>query len=466
MLGGIRLRPKHSKSSYRDDDGMLPAPASFRSTKSAKRNLLGLVVVVLVLVWFFDPLSLFARTSTVSHYSPPHSPGAKQLVASNSKYIYPPIEHAPTLKELGIAKLFKETRARDKYVPEVEKTVFQSLNVDDDPDPAKQKAKEENDNLISITARAINAFKNQEKVVYRPKSNKNYPKVIIVTAVDFDKFSLDYLAKIVQNRVNYAHQQNYGVYVRWYQEFVPVMNSIQFINVEERARWVRLYCLRAAMFAFPEAEWFWYLDQDALVANTNVDVVDYLLNDEKISAAALRELSVIPPNGLIKTYKNLQSENVRFIFTQSDTKIETNSFMVKNDVIGRAMIDFWGDQLFLGYNNFPHGPDSALTHILQWHPFLLSKTVIVPARMINSLHPPQPISEDAKATDHIHHFKGDVVVQWSNAKTPKEAEQILAKYVTVDTKQKNSNVEKEQQAKQQNKQDPASKPVKEKGKQL
>ena len=42
---------------------------------------------------------------------------------------------------------------------------------------------------------------------------------MIVTAVDFNKYSLDGLTKIVQNRVDYAHLQNYGVYVRWSEEF-------------------------------------------------------------------------------------------------------------------------------------------------------------------------------------------------------------------------------------------------------
>ena len=50
------------------------------------------------------------------------------------------------------------------------------------------------------------------------------------------------------------------------------------------------------------------------------------------------------------------------------------------------MLDIWGDNLYLNYPNFPYGPDSALTHILQWHPFILSKTTIVPTKTISASH--------------------------------------------------------------------------------
>lgn len=433
MLGGIRLRPKSARSSSRDGHGYLPAPASFRRIKLSKSNLLGLLLLAAVLIWLVKPISLFSTKHPSPVYPPLHPHSSLHTIPSTSKFIYPPIEDAPALKKLGVASLFKEIRVRDSNIPEVEKTIYQSLNVDDDPNPIKQKLLEEDQNLKLHAARLKNAFKNQEKVVYKPKSKSNYPKVIIVTAVDYEMYEMDYLAKIVQNRVNYAHHRNYGVYVRWYQEFVPIMNSIQFLSAKERAKWVRLYCLRAAMFAFPEAEWFWYLDQDGLIANLKVDMFDYLLNKENLNAAALREQPVIPPHGFIKTYKSLQPENVKLVFTQSETQLETNSFIVRNDVIGKGIIDIWSDQLYLNYNNFPHGPDSAITHILQWHPFILSKSVIVPARMINSAHSQETLPEEAETSDNVHYFPGDLVVQWALL-SPSEGEDILSRYSST-TKQ-------------------------------
>ena len=163
------------------------------------------------------------------------------------------------------------------------------------------------------------------------------------------------------------------------------------------------------MFAFPEAEWFWYFDEDGLIQNMHTDLTSHLLNKKVLNSVILKERPIIPPNGLIKTYKNIQTENVKLIFIQFDNQIQTNSFIVKNDEVGRAIIDFWTDKLNLNYNNFPHGPDSALAHILQWHPFILSKAAIVPTRLLSSIHSDQ---ENAQSKDNTLYSNGDLTVQW------------------------------------------------------
>lgn len=429
MLGGIKFRPKSSKSGVVDSSGSLPAPATFRNIKSAKGNRVGALVLFCILLWFLNPFSLLLRLSGPGKYTKPHPYSSKEIRKSASKYIYPPIEDAPTLKSMGISQLFRETKKPDPNVPGLDLTVIESLNVLDDPNPAKQKQKEEADNLISVTNRARNAFKNQDKVVYYPKNRKAYPKVVIVTAIDFEKYSMDSLAAIVQNRVNYAHEQGYGLYVRWYQEFAAIMNSKSFHTDKERSKWARIYCLRSAMFAFPEAEWFWYLDQNGMVMNQRIDILKLLLNKKALQNNILREKSIIPPDGLIKTYKNLQPENVRLILTQSDSMLVTNSFIVKNDVVGRAIVDFWGDKLNLNYNNFPFGPDSVMTHILQWHPFILSKTAIIPSRLINSVHTAQSLDMAKKSTDKVHYFPGDLAVQWECVGT--ECDSIVKRYTAL-----------------------------------
>lgn len=427
MLQGMRFRPKGTAGGRQNSYEFLPVPATFKRISPGTPNKLLLVVVAVFVLWLFNPLAFIWRFTTAApHYPPSHPYGSKHVVESQSRFIYPPIEDADILRKIDINSLFHEVTNPNPGVYQESKRL-RSLNDLDDRDPAKQRIKEDTENAQSEEARARNFFKNQEKVVFRPKSLKNYPKVVIVTAVDYTKYEMLSLAKIVQNRVNYAHHQNYGVYVRWYQEFVPEMYSFDYLSDKERAKWVRLFCLQAAMFAFPEAQWFWYLDQDALVMNQKVDLERYLLNADTLRGAILRECSVIPPDGLIKTYKNMQPENVKLLFTQSDHKIETNSFIVKNDEIGRAAVDAWTDKLFMSYNNFPYGPDSAITHILQWHPYVLSKSAIISARTMNSFHSKKSESE-LSPDDHMHYHTGDLVAQWSKCTTSEDCEAALKKY--------------------------------------
>lgn len=425
MLANMRFRPK---SRAARDQGYLPVPATFQRIR-LPRSRAGFVLLAVVLLWFFTPFSrLLSRTTTPTYpkgrpFSSPH------ILESTSKYIYPPIEDAPLLKGMGRGRLVKEIRVRDANVPEVEISVIHHLSLEDDPDPVAQKQKEEAENVLSDEFRARNKFKNQDRVVFRPKLTALYPKAVIVTTVDYEKYSLEGLTKIVQNRVNYAHKQDFGVYVRWKQEFMPQMNSVTFLNDAERTKWVRLLCLRAAMFAFPEAEWFWFLDEDGLIMNLNVNLIDYILKPEALGPALLRERPVIPPNGVIKTYKNIRPELVRLVFTQSESKLETNSFLVKNDEVGRGILDIWTDKLFVNYNNFPYGPDSAISHIMQWHPYVLSKLGIIQARKINSWHPALP-----ETLDHMHFAPGDFVVQWSDCVNPLSCEEVLNGYVAPSEK--------------------------------
>lgn len=424
----LRLRPKLKVAS--DSGAFLPEPATFKGMRP-RSNKIVLLLIVFTLLWFFNPLRWMGVpwTRNGTTYAAPKPYMSEFTIETPSKYIFPPVDHVPQLKELGAAGLVRQVRIKDPDMPEVEKTLFQSLNVYDDKDPVTLKQRDEAEAALSGEAAVKVAFKNQDKMVYKPKTMKNYPKVVIVTAVDFDQYSIEAITKIVQNRVDYGHKQNYGVYVRWYQEFVPLMNSLAFLTDKERSKWVRLYCLRAAMFAFPHAEWFWYFDQHGFVMNQNVDLINYLLDTDALKKSMLIEQPVIPPDGLIRTYKNILPSRVRLIFTQSDQKIESNSFIVKNDFLGRGLLDTWGDRLFVKYNNFPYGPESAITHILQWHPFALSRSAIVPARTINSLHSEVTPKEESK--DQLHYHKGDLVVQWSSCETPLKCEEILNGYHTI-----------------------------------
>lgn len=421
MFGGQQntLKPKNKTSK-----GYLPLPASF-SRSGHKQRFPIIITIILIVLIYVNPFrwTLLHSSHRQEKYPPAHPYTSKQIIETNSRYIYPKIEHASLLKELGTKNLVKEIKVRDSNFPEIEKTLIRSYNYYDDVDANAQKLREDDENAGSNLAKAKNFFKNKDKYVYKPKKSSSYPELIVVTAIDFEKYSFEALVKIVQNRVNYAHGQNYGIYVRWYQEFLPVLNSFSYLNDKDKRKWVRLYCLRAAMFAFPKAKWFWYLDEDALIMDLSIDMNAYILNPDILDPIIQRDQLLIPGDGSFKTLKNLKAEEIRLILTQSDTKIETVSFLIKNDVIGKAILESWGDNLFLNYMSFPYGPDSAITHILQWHPFILSKTAIVPAKSICS----RQQDPGASKSDNKIYKDGDFVVQWSNC-VGIECEQVLNHY--------------------------------------
>lgn len=430
MFGPGSLKPKYGSKK----GGILPFFSGHARLHVHSRKHLAIVVAVLVLVlYLFNPLGALGITSVFSRRHVPvyprgHPLTSHEIVEVDTKYIYPPIEHAQLLRELTMKELVKEHRYRDADFPDIERYEIFSLNKEDDPDPIVQRLKEEEENQLSELVKAKNYFKNQDKIVYKGKGG-SYPEVVIVTTINFDKYSMEALAHIVQNRVDYAHAHGYGIYVRWSQEFLPALNSFSYMQMEEKEKWTRLFATRAAMFAFPKAKWFWYLDEDALIMDSSVDILDTVLSPSSLNSLLLREQPIIPPSGIIKTYKNTRADTIRLILVQSPSKVETTSFIVKNDDVGESLIQGWCDKLFVSYSNFPFGPDSAITHILQWHPYFLSKTAIVPTNVFASIHPETevPPPTDGSRTDFTLYHEGDFVATWWGCKKV-ECEKIMNKY--------------------------------------
>ena len=56
----------------------------------------------------------------------------------------------------------------------------------------------------------------------------------------------------------------------------------------------------------PKTKWFWYLDENGLIMNMNINIHDYMLKPEILNSIMLRDLPLIPPDGIIKTYKMLE----------------------------------------------------------------------------------------------------------------------------------------------------------------
>ena len=397
--------------------GVLSAPPSRGfSYKSPWIKYVAVLVTVALCIRIFRGSLWYSGMYEDSYQYPnTHPMGTKHIINTDLRFILPAIEDVEILKEMGIEELFV-WRGTD----------YMSLNVLDKPNLAQQMAIEDSLNT-DAKLKVKHKFKNYRKYAHW-SGPENSPSIVIVSALNYNMYSPEALLDLIKNRVKYATEYDYGVYVRWTQEFVPEMNDLNFAFDRERSKWTRVFCLRAAMFAFPDAEWFWYVDEDALIMEKDTDIGSYLLTRDALEVAMLRNQPIIPPTGIIKTFQTTLPEHVKFIFTQLKEKIETGSFLVKNDPIAKGMLDIWLDKLYLSYENFENGIDSAITHILQWHPYFLGRSIIVPTRMINSVHNPS-VTEEMKESDSMNYYPGDLVAQWTDCGSFDKCGAILSDYL-------------------------------------
>lgn len=387
--------PQNWLSRALTNSGFLKNMGAIRRPQGRLIALFGaLLVLIYMLSSFF---SLGQRTGR--NYPVEHGHYINEIPASSS-LIYPPIEHAPVLKEIGVRGLFTlrtDVEGQSSYV----------LNQNDKPLSDEEK-KKTSDQILLVKK----SFLDHGKLVYR-KSTVT-PEIVIVTLLDFETFDLDAIISVVQNRVDYAQRHKYGVYVRWLQEFMPLLQNQ---DLQANQEFVKPLIMRAAMHAFPQAKYIFFVDQYSLIMNLDLNLQQHLLDPSVLDMALLRNAPVTQ-NSNIKTYTHFKVENTRIIIPQSPSGVlDLSSIVVSTDIYGKAFLEYLIDPLFRSYDW--DGFSSSVAHFLQWHPQFLGKTALVVQKLLAA---PFDVTDTAnkadsdESPDTVHYSVGDFVVSLKGCK--------------------------------------------------
>ncbi|KAF5102795.1 hypothetical protein D0Z03_000349 [Geotrichum reessii] len=237
------------------------------------------------------------------------------------------------------------------------------------------------------------------------------PPLVLVLGLDADRYSKDYLANVLADRLAYAKKHNYGLYARYLQDFAPNEKEDPEIEIElDPLEWAKTNLMREAMAAFDKAAWMWWLEQDAVIMDTEFDIGSDLVFDKaKLSKQMIRDAPIIPPESIIHTYKHVRADQIKFITTQNDVGICMASYLIRNDPLyGRILMDYLRDPLHRKYPGFRsagsgQAVDAAVTHLVQWHPAILSRMALVPASVLGA--PP----EETKLLKTLEYKTGEFV---------------------------------------------------------
>lgn len=314
------------------------------------------------------------------------------------RYIFPGIEYADTLKTIGTSKLLRlmllvndknEVHARVYRYPD-----HQLLAI-----AANQYAVNA---LLMEQVATANMFETGRKV-YRGDDDV---AVVVVTLVDYDLYSTAELTAVMQNRVDYARKHGYGVYSRWAQEMFPLL-----LAGENGPEWVPVLMMQAALHAFPKAKYIWYLEADAMIADLDVDFVGQVARGDVLDRHLVRDVQVSPLEGVIKTYVSTKGENVKMFAVRRDSGLDLRSWVLVNDLEGKAFLGGWAQPLTRHHQLFRSDPVAALAHILLWHPTWMKRFGLVEGRVMSGV-----LLVTAREEDREHFQKGDFVVSFQGCK--------------------------------------------------
>lgn len=328
-----------------------PAPSS----DDTKSNIAILITLVIVIVYFFS--GQFRHTTRYI----PIKGGVGNIVETEDLIIVPSLSNIPYMAGSNAKANSPPNRAPNDNVKPIK-----DLGM---PPPAAKKSSA--GSLLSQSVPIISP-------IY---TGQESPAVVLVVGLDYEKFGPDYLEKIVENRKHYAKAHGYGIYSRFVQEF----KSEYIESFSGDSTWAKVALCRAALLAFPQAKYFWYLDETALIMNPLVDLWDTLLDPKVLDDLMIRDVPVVSNSDIIRTYKYTKPEHIQFIISQDDQGFNPVSFIFKNSDYSISLMEYWNDPRHREYEGFDRSDASALNHLAVWHQAMLSKMAVVPAKKMASL---------------------------------------------------------------------------------
>lgn len=223
--------------------------------------------------------------------------------------------------------------------------------------------------------------------------------------------SNEYIDKVVKNRQEYANAHGYGLFIKSTTDYPPGGSA--------GSGWSRIPAIRHAMSTYKHSEYFWYLDQDALIMDPTPSLEEHIL--APLNSLMRRDVPIVPPQSVIKTYKHVPAERIQFILTQDKLGLTPGSMILKSGPWANYFLDAWYDPMFRFYN-FARAETHALEHIVQWHPTILTKLALIPQKTFNSY---SPLSENA---ENIY-SDGDFIIRFPDCyKSEKNCENEFNRY--------------------------------------
>ena len=94
----------------------------------------------------------------------------------------------------------------------------------------------------------------------------------------------------------------------------------------------------------------------------------------------IKEVPIVPPDSVIKTFSHLKEEDIDLILTQDEESLSPGSFIIKKSEWANFFLDAWFDPLYRSYN-FKNAEAHALVNLSL--SLLLSYITTLPYPLMN-----------------------------------------------------------------------------------
>jgi mannan polymerase II complex MNN11 subunit len=178
-----------------------------------------------------------------------------------------------------------------------------------------------------------------------------------------------------------------------YQTFYTNASTYAHLTDVSPSSWSLIPAIRHALTLHPDIDFVWSLSPHALITNITLSLHDHIFSP--LPSLMRKDIPVVPPDSVIHTFSHLKPSQAYLILTQDIDNLVHTSFLLRNtrtlpvandqsrDTWTHYLLDAWFDPLYRAYA-FQKAENHALEHIVQWHPTILAKVVVVDQRLMNS----------------------------------------------------------------------------------
>ncbi|EXJ95046.1 hypothetical protein A1O1_00164 [Capronia coronata CBS 617.96] len=225
-----------------------------------------------------------------------------------------------------------------------------------------------------------------------PSAIEGHQDVVLVTVFDNDAMSEDYIKIVKANRDDYAARHGY-------KNFYTNTSAYSKLVHPSPTSWSIVPALRHALTEHSSSTFFWSLSADAFITNPSLSLETHIL--QPLESLMLKDVPVVPPDSVIHTFSHLRPSRTHLILSQDADNIAHTSFILRNtpftptttDNWAHYFLDAWFDPLYRAYL-FQKAENHALEHLVQWHPTILAKLVLIEQRRLNSYNFASPPVRD------------------------------------------------------------------------
>lgn len=169
--------------------------------------------------------------------------------------------------------------------------------------------------------------------------------------------------------------------------------------------WAKLPSIIDSFNQFPDAQWVWWLDSDAIIMSPEVDLSSQLLSHDALFHCLEKEMEIRRGSGggrtEIFTPKNPDVSQIDIIVSQDHNGLNAGSFFIRRSQFTKMLMDLWADPQFINAR-WASQEQEALLRLVLNHKFVRDHVGYVSQRVLNAY----PFSRGWSPGDLVVHFAG------------------------------------------------------------